>query len=98
MVNDRIADILAIAKYEVDDTGRNTRLSEDFNEAKSHSAGEGRRFEDDGIACDDGGENLPGWNRHWEVPGSDDAADAVWFADRHLELVAHFRWCGLAPH
>src|SRR5438874_2019857 len=50
------------------------------------------------LAADQRWNDLPGRDRHREVPGRDDRAHAERLAHRHRKLVAQLRWHGLAEH
>ena len=53
-----------------------------------------RRLDHAGIAADQSGQQLPGRNRHGEVPGRDHAADAERLTDRHREFIGQLRRSG----
>ena len=88
MAHEPVPDLSAAPVDDVDHPGRHARLDEQLDEALAQERRVGSRLEDDGVAADEGGCDLPGRDRDREVPGRDHADDPDRLADAHVELVA----------
>ncbi len=84
MRNDVVAEIASGAEDEVDHALGQTRLLENLDEAHREQRRVRRRLEDDGVAKDERGHDLPGRYREGEIPRGDrsDHADRVPHAHR----------------
>ena len=87
MRHERLAGVLAEAVDRVDDAVGESRVGEQLDEALRQQRRVLRRLEDDGVAADEGGRELPRRDRDREVPGRDRPDDADRLADAHHELV-----------
>ena len=81
MADEPVAGVLAEAVDEVDDAVGQARLGEQLDEALGQQRRVLGRLEDDGVAADERGRELPGRDRDREVPGRDRADDADGLAD-----------------
>ena len=91
MLDEALADRLAAAVHDVEDARRQPGLLEDLDEALAQHRRVARGLEDDRVAADERGRDLPARDGDREVPGRDRADDADRLADAHLELVRHLR-------
>ena len=87
MAHEPVAGLLAVAVDEVDHPVRKPRLAEQLDEALGEQRRVLRRLQDDGVAADERGRELPGGDRDREVPRRDRSDDADRHPHRHLELV-----------
>ncbi len=86
---------LAGALHEVDDASRHAGGLHDLHQQLAGVRRLLGRLEHDRVAAQDGRKHLPRRDRHREVPGCDQAADADGAADGHVELVVHLRRDGV---
>ena len=96
VLDEPFADRSPTPVHHVDDPGRDAGLYEQLDEALAQRRRVGRRLEDDRVAADERGRDLPGRNRDREVPRGDHADHADRHAHAHVELVAELRGGRLA--
>src|ERR1017187_82936 len=89
VLGERSAYVRAEAGHDVDDAFGKAGVGEGANQVERGEWGVLRGLDDAGVAADDGGQQLPGRDRHGKVPGRDHAADADGLAHGHGELVGH---------
>ena len=92
----RVADLVAAARHEVDDARRDAGFLEDLTKFTADSGVSVAGLKTTVLPQTSAGIDLPGGNRHREVPRRDHGADAERLADRHRELVAQLGGNGLA--
>src|SRR6266540_3426029 len=83
-----VSDRAAAAVHDVEHAGRQSGLREQLDEALTERRCVSGGFEDDGVAADERGRDLPGRDRDREVPRRDRADDADRLPHAHVELVA----------
>jgi hypothetical protein len=96
--DDLVAGLGAGAEDEVEDAGGQPRLVENLDDADGRGGRQGRRLEDDRVAGDERGRELPDGDGDGEVPGGDDGDDAVRLPDGVGEVAREFGGDGLAVH
>ena len=70
---------------DVEDALRQARLERDPLQLDGAERGQLGRLEDDGVAGGEGRRDLPGGDHEGEVPGHDQADDAEWLAEGHVD-------------
>ena len=89
MVDERRADVCAVAVDEIDDAFRNARFFARFDEIESRKRHVLARFDDDRVAADERRDQLPRRDRHREIERRDQPAKPDRLADAHREFVRH---------
>ncbi len=87
MFHNRHAGFGAVSGHNIDHTLRHARVGERADEVERGKRRILGRFDDAGVAADEGWEDLPRRNRHREIPRRDHPADADRLAHGHGELV-----------
>ena len=87
MRDDRVADLAAGTEDDIEDARWQAGFLENLDEAVGKQRRVGGGLEDDGIPADERGHDLPGGDRHWEVPRRDQANDANRAALGHRPFV-----------
>ena len=85
-----------VSRHEVEHPGWKACVHERLDEVDRRQGRFLRRLEHDGVAADEGRQDLPGRHRDREVPGGNHAADTDRLPHRHRELVPQLRRRGLA--
>ena len=91
VLDEPLPDIAAATVDDIHDAPRDTGLDEQFDKALAERGRVGRRLEDDRVAADERGRDLPRGNRDREVPRRDHANHADGHPYAHVELVAKLR-------
>ena len=68
------------------ESGMDLNLGEDFYDTHGGRGRDGRGLEDDCVACDERGRDLPDGDGDWKVPRRYDGDDAVRLLDRVCEV------------
>ena len=86
MSNDSIAETRAGAGTEVDDTFGNARFFEQFDELRGDGGRVARRFQNHGVAADDGSYGHAGHDGAGKIPRRNHRAHAEWNVDEGIAL------------
>ena len=81
-LNEFIARVAPRAHDEIQHARRKACLRKDFDDFHRRERGDCGRLEDDRVAADEGGRDLPNGNRDGEIPGRDSADDPEGLANR----------------
>jgi hypothetical protein len=98
MLDEALADDAPSAVHDVEDAGRQAGVLENLDEPLGERGRVRRGLEDDRVAADERGRDLPAGDSDGEVPGRDRTDDSDRQADAHLELVRHLRGRRLSEH
>ncbi len=98
MLQQNLARLLAAADHEVQHPLRKASFLEDLDQPHRHPGRVGCGLQDNGVPSDESGHDLPGRDRHWEVPGRDRSDDPERLPDRHRPLVWQLGRHGLTEH
>src|SRR6266702_321843 len=98
VLHERRADLSSVSGDDVDDTGRDSGLSERADEVKDRERRVLCGLDDAGVAGDEGREEFPGRNCHGEVPRTDHSDNTDRIAGTHGKFVGQFAGRGQAVH
>jgi len=98
VVDDRVADLRATSRHEIDRPGREAGLGHQLDQQGGAMRRVARWLEDDRVARDEGRHHLPARDRDGEIPGGDDPGDPDRLTDAHRPLVGQLARDRVAEH